>query len=292
MSGAEGVGPGRRLRDLLAGPELVVAPGAYDAITARAVQRAGWPAVYMTGAGTAATVGYPDYGLLGMSEMAEAVGRMTDAVDIPVIADADTGYGNELNVTRTVRSYGTRGAAALHIEDQVFPKRCGHLDHKQVVPADRFVAKIEAALEARTDPDLVIIARTDARAVHDLDDAVERANRALAAGADMAFVEAPQTVEEISAVPRLVQGPCLFNMVGGGRTPPVGLAQVAEAGYRLVILPTLLLGAVVGATESALEQLRATGAHPDPGMAISELFRHFGADEWDRVRDRFPDRSG
>ncbi len=296
---------------------MVIAPGAYDGITARAVEAAGFPAVYMTGAGTAATMGFPDYGLLGMTEMAENVGRLCSAVRVPVIADADTGYGNELNVTRTVREYTLRGAAALHIEDQVFPKRCGHLDNKQVIPAEQFISKIRAAVEARTDEDLVIIARTDARAVVDLDEAVERANRALAAGADMAFVEAPQTLEEVYAVPRLVEGPCLLNAVAGGKTPPVTVAQAAEAGYRLVILPVLLLGAVVRAVEAALAGLQATealealaglpatgvglpatgvglpatGAGPPAGedLPLVDLFRRFGTAEWDQVRSRFPE---
>ena len=279
----------RRLRDLLAGPGMVVAPGAYDGITARAVQAAGYPAVYMTGAGTAATVGYPDYGLLGMTEMADNVGRLAQAVSIPVIADADTGYGNELNVVRTVREYTMRGAAALHIEDQVFPKRCGHLEGKQVVPTAQFVSKVRAAVEGRTDPDLVVIARTDARAVDSLEEAVERANRALEAGADMAFVEAPQDLDEVYAVPRLVEGPCLFNLVGRGKTPPVSLAQAEEAGYRLAILPTVLLGAVVDAATRALEELRRTGVHPDSALSLVELFTRFGSGEWDQVRARYPE---
>src|SRR5918911_1000192 len=214
---------GARLRELLAGDELVVAPGAYDALTARLVEQAGFPAVYMTGAGTAATLGLPDYGLLTMTEMAENLGRMAGAVSVPVIADADTGYGNELNVVRTVREYAQRGAAALHIEDQVSPKRCGHLDRKEVIGADEFVSKVRAAAEHRPDPDLVLIARTDAIAMCGFDEAIGRANRALDAGADVAFVEAPQTLEEVAAVPRPGEGPCLLNVVASGKTPDVTL---------------------------------------------------------------------
>src|SRR5215212_4608917 len=206
------VGPGR-LRELLEQPEPVLAPGAYDALTARLVEQAGFDAVYMTGAGTAATLGFPDYGLLTMTEMADNVSRLAAAVAIPVIADADTGYGNELNVVRTVREYTLRGAAALHIEDQVSPKRCGHLDRKEVIGADEFVSKVRAAAESRPDRDLVLIARTDAIAMRGFDEAIERANRALAAGADVAFVEAPQTVEQVEAVPERVDGPCLLNVV-------------------------------------------------------------------------------
>ena len=279
----------RRLRELLSGGEMVVAPGAYDGITARAVEAAGFPAVYMTGAGTAATMGFPDYGLLGMTEMADHVGRLCSAVSLPVIADADTGYGNELNVTRTVREYTLRGAAGLHIEDQVFPKRCGHLDDKEVIPVESFVSKIRAAVDARTDADLLIIARTDARAVVGFDEAVERANRALIAGADMAFVEAPRTLEEVYAIPRLVEGPCLFNVVAGGKSPSLTVDQIAEAGYRLAILPVLLLGAVVRAVEAALGDLTGGILDSPAGTCLDlvDLFRRFGAPEWDELRSRF-----
>src|SRR5262245_4361934 len=206
-----------RLRQLLRRQQMLLAPGAYDCITARTIAQAGFDAVYMTGAGTAATLGYPDYGLITMSEMADNAGRLASAVAVPVIADADTGYGNELNTTRTVREYERRGVAGLHIEDQGFPKKCGHLDNKAVVPRDEFLAKIRAAAAARNDPDFLIIARTDARAVLGFDEAVARANAALTAGADMAFVEAPQTLEEVAAVPRLVKGPCLLNVVWRGK---------------------------------------------------------------------------
>ena len=194
-----------RLRELLRREGMLVAPGAYDGITARCIAQAGFEAVYMTGAGTAATLGYPDYGLVTMSEMADNAGRIAAAVDLPLIADADTGYGNELNATRTVREYERRGVAGLHIEDQGFPKKCGHLDNKVIVPLEEYLAKIRAAAAARQNPDFLIIARTDARAVLGFEEAVRRANAALAAGADMAFLEAPQTHEEIAAVPRLVK---------------------------------------------------------------------------------------
>src|SRR5579871_6608172 len=208
-----------KLRALLKQDGMVVAPGAYDCITARSIVQAGFDAVYMTGAGTAATLGYPDYGLLTMSEMADNAGRIAAAVDVPVIADADTGYGNELNTTRTVREYEKRGIAGLHIEDQGFPKKCGHLDNKVIVPLDEYLAKVRAAVAARRDADFLIIARTDSRAVLGIEEAIRRANAALAAGADMAFVEAPQTLEEVAAVPKLVNGPCLFNNVWRGKSP-------------------------------------------------------------------------
>ena len=208
-----------KLRALLKQDGMIVAPGAYDCITARTIAQAGFSAVYMTGAGTAATLGYPDYGLVTMSEMVDNAGRIADAVDVPVIADADTGYGNELNITRTVREYERRGVAGLHIEDQGFPKKCGHLDNKVIVPLDEYLAKIRAAVAARHNPDFLIIARTDSRAVLGLEEAIRRANAALAAGADMAFVEAPQTMEEVAAVPKLVKGPCLFNNVWKRQEP-------------------------------------------------------------------------
>src|SRR5262244_3483045 len=158
---------------------MLVAPGAYDCITARSIAQAGFDAVYMTGAGTAATLGYPDYGLLTMSEMADNAGRIAASVEVPVIADADTGYGNELNATRTVREYERRGVAGLHIEDQGFPKKCGHLDNKTIVSPEEYLAKIRAGVAARRDPDLFIIARTDSRAVLGFEEAIKRANAAL-----------------------------------------------------------------------------------------------------------------
>ncbi|HYG45273.1 MAG TPA: isocitrate lyase/PEP mutase family protein, partial [Bordetella sp.] len=171
-----------RFRALCQAGQMIVAPGAYDGITARLVEQAGFPAVYMTGAGTSASRGYPDFGLLTMSEMADNAGILARAAGIPVIADADTGYGNELNVTRTVQEYEMRGVAALHIEDQVAPKRCGHLDGKEIISREDYVAKIRAAVAARRNPDFSIIARTDARAVDSMEEAIWRANHALAAG--------------------------------------------------------------------------------------------------------------
>ena len=282
--------PARHLRSHLEGGGLLAAPGAYDGITARLVAQAGYDAVYMTGAGVSAAHGYPDYGLLTLGEMAEAAGVLAQSVAIPVIADADSGYGNELNATRTVREYEMRGVAAIHIEDQVAPKRCGHLDGKEVIGREEFAAKIAAAAAARRGPDFVLIARTDARAVAGLDEAVARANLALASGADMAFVEAPQSIEEIAAIPRLVRGPCLLNIVPGGRTPDLPLKTVAEMGFRVAILPGLLLATVLDACDAALAKLHDTGASPPSagGPSIREQFRRFGADEWDALRRALP----
>ncbi|MEI9984044.1 MAG: isocitrate lyase/PEP mutase family protein [Aliidongia sp.] len=283
-----------RFRALLAAPDMIVAPGAYDAITARLIEQAGYTAVYMTGAGTSAARGYPDYGLLTLSEMVENAAAIARSVAVPLIADADTGYGNELNVTRTVRDFEGRGVAAIHLEDQVSPKRCGHLDGKQIVPRDEFLSKIRAAVAARRDPDFTIIARTDARAVAGLDEALERANAALAAGADMVFVEAVESLEEMAAVPQRVHGPCLLNIVPGGKTPIPKLAEAQALGYRLAILPGLLLREVILAADAGLRRLRETGEPPvpPPGVTVMSTFRRFGADEWDRLRRSYAEGSG
>jgi 2-methylisocitrate lyase-like PEP mutase family enzyme len=277
-----------QLRNLLRQDGMTIAPGAYDCITATLIAHAGFPAVYMTGAGTAASHGYPDFGLLTMSEMVENAGRIAAAVDIPVVADADTGYGNELNVVRTVREYERRGVAAIHIEDQVFPKRCGHLDDKEIIPFDDYIAKIRAAAGARRSPDFLIIARTDARAVVSFDEAIKRANAALAAGAEMAFVEAAQSIDEVKAIPERVKGPCLLNVVGRGKTPPVELKAAGAMGYKLAILPTLLFAGVIGSCEELLAGLR-TGVIPTPPKNLSpqETFARFRADEWNSLRDRY-----
>lgn len=277
----------RTLRQLLARPELLVIPGAYDAIGARQIEQAGFEAVYMTGGVTSMASGFPDFGLLDLGEMAFNAGRMTRATRLPVIADADTGYGNELNVIRTVREYEQRGVAGFHIEDQVSPKRCGHLEGKEVIPQAEFVSKIRAAVEARRNPDTVVIARTDARAVNGLDDAVARVNAALAVGADVAFVEALQSPEEMAEVPKRVQGPCLLNIVPGGKTPAHDLAEVAAMGYRLCILPGLLVAPAIEAGDEALAQLKRTGRVPPGKTAVGQLFRRFGADEWDALRERY-----
>jgi len=281
-----------RFRELMQRDGMIVAPGAYDCITARMIARAGFDCVYMTGAGTAATLGYPDFGLVTMTEMVDNAGRIAAAVDVPVIADADTGYGNELNVTRTVREYEGRGVAGIHIEDQSFPKKCGHLDDKEIVPREDWLAKISAAAAARRTADFTIIARTDSRAVAGFDEAVARGNAALAAGADMVFLEAPQTLEEIAAVPRLVKGPCLLNVVRHGKTPEIDLRDAERMGYKLAIVPGLLLKSVIGTCEQALADLRSTHRHPPlvKELTVREAFQISGADEWDALRTAFRDQ--
>ena len=275
------------LRELFARPGMTIAPGADDAIGARLIEQAGFAAVYMTGAGTSAARGYPDFGLLTMSEMVDNAAVMARSIAVPLIADADTGYGNELNVTRTVREYEARGVAAIHIEDQVAPKRCGHLDGKEVVSREEFASKIRAAVEARRSKEFIVIARTDSRAMMSLDEAIARANAALEAGADIAFVEATQSVEEAAAVPKRVRGPCLLNVVPGGRTPITNLRDAEAMGYKLAILPGLMLQATITAGDAALAQVKATGIVPASPVSVGETFRRFGADEWDALRQRF-----
>ena len=241
----------------------LVVPGAFDALSARLVEQAGFPAVYMTGFGvSAARLGLPDLGFAGLAEMVDQARNLATAVSIPLIADADTGYGSVLQVRRTVQQYEAAGVAALHIEDQVAPKRCGHLSGKQVVPADEFAARIRAAVDARTDPDLLIIARTDAIAVSGFDDAVDRAGAAARAGADVLFVEAPTSEAEIEALPRRLDRPLLFNYAPSGRTPLLSFARLRALGYAIVILPVDLLFAATRAMQQILADVRDRGAAP------------------------------
>lgn len=279
----------KKFRELLKADDIVVAPGAYDAGTAMLTAQAGFPAVYMSGAGVSATLGFPDYGLLTMTEMVATASRMAAAISVPLIADADTGYGNELNVARTVEAYERAGVAAIHLEDQVSPKRCGHLKGKEVVSREEFLIKIRAAVGARRDSDFLIIARTDSRAIFDLDEAVARANAALENGADAVFVEATKSVEEAAAVPGLVRGPCVLNMVAGGLTPVFDVKQAQSMGYRLVILPAIVISTMVAAVNQAFAFLQSTGRHPDiPGkLRPEDVFRQFGAGKWDDLRDRY-----
>ena len=283
----------KTFRKMIESDGMTVAPGAYDALTATLIDQAGFSAVYMTGAGTSAALGYPDFGLLTLTEMVRNANRIDASVSIPLIADADTGYGNELNVVRTVKEFERAGVAAIHIEDQEFPKKCGHLDNKKVILLDDYLAKIRAAADARTDPDFFIIARTDSRAVIGFDEAITRANAALDAGADIAFVEAPQTMDEVKAVPKLVNGPCLLNVVHRGKTPPVDLNDARDMGYRLAILPTLLARSVIGLCDSLLTELKETNAMPKPvgDMSPHDAFRRLGADEWDALRDKYNSRA-
>ncbi|HVW40590.1 MAG TPA: oxaloacetate decarboxylase [Amycolatopsis sp.] len=259
-----------RLRELLARGEPVVAPGAYDALGARLVEEAGFPVVYMTGFGTTASlIGRPDVGLLTLTEMVGNARRILSAVGLPVISDADTGYGNALNVIRTVREYEAAGTAGIHLEDQVAPKRCGHMEGKQVVPAGTMVDKVRAAVEARHNPDFVLIARTDARAVEGLDAAIDRARRYLDAGADALFVEALRSDEEIERVAAEFRGvPLVFNWAEGGKTPPQDLVRLRELGFRLVLCPISTLLAATRAMREVLAKIAKDGT---PVNAVGSL---------------------
>ncbi len=259
------------LRQLLAGTEPILAPGAYDALSARLIESAGFPAVYMTGFGTAASVlGRPDVGLLGMSEMVSNARRMVEAVDLPVIADADTGYGNPLNVIRTVHAYEQAGVAAIHIEDQVMPKKCGHMAGKELIPSEDMVAKVRAAVAARRG-DLVLIARTDARAVEGLESALRRARLYREAGADVLFFEAPQSEAEIEIVAReLADVPLLFNWAEGGKTPPISYQRLSQLGFRIIIFPISALLAATRGIRDILETIRRDGT---PATALGDLPR-------------------
>ncbi len=248
-----------RLRELLAGSDVVVAPGAYDGLSARLIVQAGFSVVYMTGFGTAASVlGQPDVGLLTMSEMvSRAAALATITGDTPLIADADTGYGNPINVRRTIREYEHAGVAGLHIEDQVWPKKCGHMEGKQVIPMDEMVQKIRAAVDARQDPDFVIIARTDAIAVTGLDDALMRGHAYQEAGADVLFIEAPRSITDLQTIKQeFPDVPLLYNWAESDKTPLLSLDEIHTLGFKLVIFPVSMLFAATHAMLELLELLK------------------------------------
>ena len=281
-----------RLAELLRAQEPILAPGAYDALTARLIEQAGFPAVYMTGFGTSASLlGRPDVGLLTMSQMVDNARRIAQAVDVPVIADADTGYGNPLNVIRTVQEYELAGVSAIHIEDQVMPKKCGHMENKQVIAAAEMTEKIHAAVEARTSSDFFIIARTDARAVEGLESALRRARAYREAGADILFVEAPQNEDEVAQVARAFPNvPLLFNWAEGGKTPPLPLERLKELGYRIIIFPISALLTAAKAVRGVLAEIKTEGT-PRRIFADGSSFREFnemiGLGEIQELEKRF-----
>jgi len=248
----------KRLHELVVSRRGVVVPGAYDCVSAKLVERAGFSVVYMTGYGTSASrLGLPDLGFAGLADMADHARNMAAAVSIALIADADTGYGNALNVRRTVQLYEGAGVAGLHLEDQALPKRCGHLTGKQVVPLEEFAQKIRAAVDARTDPDFLIIARTDAIAVTGFDDALRRAEAAAKAGADILFDEAATTEDQIERIARSFDTPLLFNYAPGGRSPLLPLSRLRALGYALILLPVDTLFVAVKAMREFLAGVKA-----------------------------------
>lgn len=249
----------KKLRELIASQGYTIVPGAYDPLTARLIQMADFQAVYITGGGVSRSQGYPDLGLLTMTENVQMLARVVDAVDIPVIADMDTGYGNAINVMRAMREYDRAGVAGFHIEDQVVPKKCGHYEGKAVVSVAEMVGKIKALVDARRDTDIVIIARSDARAIEGLQATIDRVNAYIEAGADVGFVEAPQSVEELAAVPPKLKGPALVNIFEGGKTPPLPAKQLEAMGFKIGIYPSQTHRAAIRAVQNMLAVLKRDG---------------------------------
>ena len=251
--------PRKQLRAKLAKAGYTIVPGAYDTLTARLVQLAGFDAVYLTGGGYSRANGYPDVGLLTLTEIVQWISRTVEAVEIPVIADMDAGYGNALNVIRSVREYEKTGVAAFHLEDQVSPKKCGHYEGKLIVSKAEMVGKFKAAVDARRDADMVIIARSDARAGEGLQSAIDRVNAYLEAGADVGFVEAPQSAEELAAAARQLIKPALANIFEGGKTPPLPAKALEAMGYRIGIYPSQTHRAAIAASKKVLAVLKRDG---------------------------------
>ena len=283
--------PGAALRSLLARPEPLLAPGAYDALSARLVEQAGFDVVYMTGFGTTASlIGRPDVGLLTGAEMVDNARRIVSAVDVPVIADADTGYGNAINVLRTVQLYEQAGVAGLQLEDQVAPKKSGHKNGKAVIETAEMVGKLEAAVAARRDPDLVVIARTDAVAVSGVSDAIDRARAYVEAGADVLFVEAPTSEADIATVATELRGlaPLVFNWAEGGRTPGLPLRRITELGFSLVLYPIGTLLAATAGMRTVLASLKVDGVPSLDGLpAFDEFTGLVGLPEVQQLEQRF-----
>ncbi len=265
----------QKLKKLLESPGIIMAPGAYDCLSAKIIQQAGFNAVYVTGYGLSASyIGEPDVGLMSLKEMVDNISRICDAVDIPVIADADTGYGSPLNVARTVRLYEKAGAAAIQLEDQEFPKRCGHMEGKRVIEAGEFVNKIRAAVDARHDPDFLIIARTDARAVFGLDEAIHRGQLYADAGADVIFVEAPLSVKEFQKIAESIDTPLLANMAEGAKSPMLSADELEKIGYKIVIYPVGTLFAAAHAIKQVALEIKRKGT--DKGLLMKmETFSGF-----------------
>lgn len=250
----------KAFRDLIERDEILVAPGAYDAVTAKLVEQAGSEVVYISGSSVAtSTHGYPDIGLTTLTEMTDRARQIVNAVDVPVFSDADTGYGNPINVRRTVEEFERAGVAGIHIEDQVFPKKCGHFEGKDVIPTEEMVMKLRAAVDARTDDDFVVIARTDARAVHGFDEAIERANAYSDAGADVIFFEATRSVGELDRVADRLDAPLLANMTEGGKTPMLTAQELDDLGYSVVLFPATGFKAMLKTLQELYAEIVETG---------------------------------
>lgn len=280
----------QKLRDLLRAPGVIRSLGAHDVFTARLVEAAGLETVFLGGFGTSASMlGLPDVGFITLSEMADAVRRMALRVSIPVVADGDTGHGDLHNVARTVREFERAGAAGVLLEDQVTPKRCGHFQGKQLISADEMILKYKVALEARRDPNFVIIARTDARAVEGIDAAIARANRYGAAGADVCFIEAPESRAELERIPREVKYPLLVNMLSGGVTPILPVDELGALGYKIVVCPIESLLVAATAMQRLIQALLTKGRCDLPAgemMTFAEIKNLLGLDEVLQLRNK------
>jgi 2-methylisocitrate lyase-like PEP mutase family enzyme len=283
--------PRKILKELLQRDKLLVAPGCFDGLSARLVEEAGFEAAYLSGGALARSMGLPDIGLATMSEVIERGAQVAAAVKIPIIADADTGYGNAVNLVRTVREYERTGIAAIHIEDQITPKRCGHLEGKVVVSLAEMEKKLEAALATRTDPDFCIIARTDARGVHGFEEAIKRGRAFAKIGVDAVFVEAPQSEEELAEIPRAILSvPLLVNVFKGGKTPMLPVTRLQQMGYRIAIYPSETQRAAIHAMRQVLSLLKKEGTTEAMDEALTtfkERDQIVGLDEWQKIERRY-----
>jgi 2-methylisocitrate lyase-like PEP mutase family enzyme len=279
------------LKQLFKRDRLLVAPGCFDGLSARLVEEAGFEAAYLSGGAVARSMGVPDIGLVTMSEVIERAAQVVAAVKIPVIADADTGYGNAVNLVRSVREFERTGVAAIHIEDQITPKRCGHLDGKEVIPLAEMEKKLQAALATRSDPDFLIIARTDARGVHGFDDAINRGRAFAKLGADAIFVEAPQSEAELEEIPRALPNvPLLVNVFKGGKTPMLPVERLQQMGYRIAIYPSETQRAAIHAMRQALALLKREGTTEKMDAALTtfkERDKVVGLDEWQQLEKQY-----
>jgi 2-methylisocitrate lyase-like PEP mutase family enzyme len=279
------------LKQLFKRDRLLVAPGCFDGLSARLVEEAGFEAAYLSGGAVARSMGIPDIGLVTMSEVIDRAAQVVAAVKIPIIADADTGYGNAVNLVRSVREFERTGVAAIHIEDQITPKRCGHLDGKEVIPLAEMEKKLQAALASRSDPDFSIIARTDARGVHGFDDAIRRGRAFAELGVDAVFVEAPQSEAELEEIPRALQNvPLLVNVFKGGKTPMLPVERLQQMGYRIAIYPSETQRAAIHAMRQALGLLKREGTTEKMDDALTtfkERDKVVGLDEWQQLEKQY-----
>ncbi len=249
----------QQLRQMINGEKSIIAPGVYDGMSALLAKRAGFSLIYASGGAIARSAGYPDIGILTMTEVCSAVANIVNASGLPVIADADTGFGNEINTWRTVQEFERLGVAGLHLEDQTFPKRCGHLNDKSLIPTAEMCLKLKIARQNLRDPDFVLIARTDAIAVEGIDAAIARSKAYIKAGADVIFVEAPETLEQIHKIATHIQHPKLINMFYGGKTPLIPAHELEKLGYRIIIIPSDLQRAAIKAMQITLAAIMENG---------------------------------